>query len=227
MKVSTIFSVSLIAGALAAPAVVTVTKEAPPARVTVQAVVNVEDGGRQSSLSTLEKKTKTKSQKKTKPTPSTDLDKRAQKKRSNLSEWQQKMLDQHNKKRELHKDTDGLVWNDNLAILAQSYADRYDCSGNLAHNPEFIEAIGENLAVGYDDIDAIDAWYDEIQHYDYSNPVHQGRTAHFTQLVWKDTKNVGCAYKTCGGDLYNYIVCEYDPAGNWAGEFADNVKPLK
>lgn len=44
MKVSTIFSVSLIAGALAAPAVVTVTKEAPPARVTVQAVVNVEDG---------------------------------------------------------------------------------------------------------------------------------------------------------------------------------------
>ncbi|KAL3228543.1 Protein PRY1 [Nakaseomyces bracarensis] len=143
-----------------------------------------------------------------------------------LSDWEQKMLDSQNKKRELHQDTDALEWSDDLKNLAQRYADKYDCSGNLAHHSEFID-IGENLAVGYDDVDAVEAWYNEIKDYDFSNPVYQAKTGHFTQMVWKDSKKVGCAFKTCGGDLYNYIVCEYDPAGNWDGEFQDNVKSLK
>lgn len=145
---------------------------------------------------------------------------------SKLSEWEQKMLDSQNQKRSLHQDTDSLEWSDDLKNLAQKYADNYDCSGNMAHHNEFYE-IGENLAVGYDDVDAVDAWYNEIKYYDYNNPVYQSKAGHFTQMVWKNTKKMGCAYKTCGGDLYNYIVCEYAEAGNWDGEFQDNVKPLK
>lgn len=143
-----------------------------------------------------------------------------------LSEWEQKMLDSQNKKRSLHQDTGALEWSEDLKHLAQKYVDKYDCSGNMAHHDEYYE-IGENLAIGYDDVDAVEAWYDEIKFYDYNNPVYQSSAGHFTQMVWRNTTRMGCAYKTCGGDLYNYIVCEYYEAGNWDGEFSDNVKPLK
>jgi hypothetical protein len=52
---------------------------------------------------------------------------------------------------------------------------------------------------------------------------------HFTQIVWKQTKEVGCYTYTCP-DLANtgaknspFTVCNYLPAGNYAGEYADNV----
>ena len=48
-------------------------------------------------------------------------------------------------------------------------------------------------------------------------------TGHFTQLVWKGTKSVGCGKATCNGlDIY---VCNYDPAGNWERQYKQNVLP--
>ncbi|KAL3241175.1 sterol-binding protein [Nakaseomyces bracarensis] len=237
MKISTALYASLAVTTIASPAII----KSPKDVVTVQAVVHVENGATKTSYTTLNPQ----------KTASASVDSRSKQellaalvalankndksdnKQSNtdvqapkLSDWEQKMLDSQNTKRALHKDTDALEWSDDLKNLAQKYVDKYDCSGNLAHHDEFID-IGENLAVGYDDVDAVDAWYNEIKYYNFNNAVYQSKTGHFTQMVWKDSKKVGCAYKTCGGDLHNYIVCEYDPAGNWDGEFKDNVKPLK
>lgn len=57
---------------------------------------------------------------------------------------------------------------------------------------------------------------------------------HFSQIVWKSTTEVGCATVVCdslgnvdaSGSL-PFTVCNYNPAGNTGGEYADNVlKPI-
>jgi hypothetical protein len=42
---------------------------------------------------------------------------------------------------------------------------------------------------------------------------------HYTQVVWRATRSLGCAYATCRreGFLDEYWVCNYDPAGNVRG----------
>ncbi|SMN21736.1 similar to Saccharomyces cerevisiae YJL079C PRY1 Protein of unknown function [Maudiozyma saulgeensis] len=141
----------------------------------------------------------------------------------NLSDFASSMLAEHNKKRELHKDTPDLTWSETLASYAQNYADSYDCSGNLVHSGG---QYGENLAVGYGTTGSVDAWYNEISNYDFSNPGFSSNTGHFTQLVWKSTTQVGCGVKSCGGVWGDYVICSYDPAGNVSGEYADNVEAL-
>ncbi|MDO9190699.1 MAG: CAP domain-containing protein [Sulfurimicrobium sp.] len=40
---------------------------------------------------------------------------------------------------------------------------------------------------------------------------------HYTQLVWKKTTAVGCGMAVCGSRDQIW-VCQYSPAGNWAGQ---------
>lgn len=74
-----------------------------------------------------------------------------------------------------------------------------------------------------------------MRDYDFSKPTgFTEETGHFTQLVWKATRQVGCAAVDCGyskdGDRgakdasgrYRYaqgwyVVCEYMPPGNVMG----------
>ncbi|RAK79462.1 CAP domain-containing protein [Aspergillus fijiensis CBS 313.89] len=57
---------------------------------------------------------------------------------------------------------------------------------------------------------------------------------HFSQIVWKGTTKVGCATVTCpslgnvdAAEALPFTVCNYSPAGNYAGEYGTNVgKPL-
>ncbi|ODO05332.1 hypothetical protein L198_02025 [Cryptococcus wingfieldii CBS 7118] len=68
---------------------------------------------------------------------------------------------------------------------------------------------------------------ESIADYDASNP--QG--PHFTQVLWKSSTKLGCAQTSCAdGIIFTgygdspFIVCEYDPAGNVAGQYGDNVQ---
>ncbi|SMN21738.1 similar to Saccharomyces cerevisiae YJL078C PRY3 Cell wall protein with a role in mating efficiency [Maudiozyma saulgeensis] len=136
---------------------------------------------------------------------------------------QQSVLDEHNRLRALHVDTPPLVWDDALASFAQDWAAKYDCSGILTHSQE---PYGENLAIGYTAIEATDAWYDEIRFYNYSDPQYSETTGHFTQMVWKDSNKLGCALRNCYNAWTFYFVCEYDPPGNYIGDFSFEVMPL-
>jgi uncharacterized protein YkwD len=131
----------------------------------------------------------------------------------------------HNQKRRLHQDTPDLQWSDEIAASAQDYADAYNCNGTLTHsyNPKY----GENLALGYTTSAAVEAWYNEITLYDYSDPVFSNKTGHFTQLVWSNSTLVGCGSKYCDDYFRQYTVCQYYRPGNWKGEFGKYVKPLK
>jgi len=77
------------------------------------------------------------------------------------------------------------------------------------------------LAAGYGSIEAsIDAWYEEISDYSFSDPGFSEGTGHFTQVVWVASTEIGCAWVACNGQNGtpgSYLMCEYQTAGNVLG----------
>ncbi|ODV77499.1 the plant PR-1 class of pathogen related protein-like protein, partial [Suhomyces tanzawaensis NRRL Y-17324] len=136
------------------------------------------------------------------------------------SSFAQLILSAHNQYRAQHG-VAALTWNQEAYQYAQNNANNYDCSGVLTHTHG---KFGENLAAGYSNgPDAVKAWYDEGTSYNYQAA---NSYDHFTQVVWKGTSSVGCAYKDCRAENWGlYVVCEYDPPGNVVGQNKANVFP--
>lgn len=128
------------------------------------------------------------------------------------------ILNAHNEKRAAHN-VAPLTWDDKLYQYAANYAQSYSCSGGLTHSGG---PYGENLALGYaDGPSAVEAWYDEGANYDYSSAT---TFDHFTQVIWKSTTKLGCAYKDCSAENWGkYVICSYDPAGNFIGQGKANI----
>ncbi|CAH8512596.1 unnamed protein product [Dicrocoelium dendriticum] len=117
-----------------------------------------------------------------------------------------------------------LRWNRTLGRLAQQWA--VHC--RFEHEPN--QETGENLAFAtYRDWDPLKAWFDEHVNYTYGRfPKHVRKNiAHYTQLVWAETRSVGCHIEKCSklhtkdGIVKNayYTVCKYWPPGNYVGEY--------
>ncbi|CAM9131009.1 unnamed protein product [Ascophyllum nodosum] len=49
-----------------------------------------------------------------------------------------------------------------------------------------------------------------------------GYGGHATQILWKSTKELGCALGYCGDRTY--LVCQYNPPGNYVGMVEENVE---
>ena len=111
---------------------------------------------------------------------------------------------------------DPLTWSSDLASAAQRWASACtpNGSGGFAHDPNRGSA-GENLFWGTraEGRQAVQWWYDEIKDYNFAAPKWSGKVGHFTQVVWKDSKHIGCGAAVCGG--MNLWVCRYSPPGNW------------
>lgn len=121
-----------------------------------------------------------------------------------------------------------LTWSPDLAGYAQAWAEHLAAAGcSFEHRPgsgPWQQKHGENLFTGtagyYGAGEAVDSWINEKQFYqgqplDESN-YHQ--FGHYTQAVWKTTKQIGCGKALCNGQVI--IVCNYAPAGNVLGEKA-------
>jgi hypothetical protein len=118
-----------------------------------------------------------------------------------------------------------LTWSAELAASAQAWADK--CS-LMFHSPRSkSQRYSENLAYGGDRTveSAIDAWYKEVDEYNYNRPGFASATGHFTQMIWKGTKQIGCGVAKCYMGSFRFWVCHYAPQGNWAGQFPQNVPP--
>ena len=48
---------------------------------------------------------------------------------------------------------------------------------------------------------------------------------HFTQVVWKNTQKLGIAKAKSPKSGKIIVVANYEPAGNWIGQYKDNVPP--
>jgi len=118
-----------------------------------------------------------------------------------------------------------LTWSTSAEARAQSWADK--CQ--WFHNPN-ARPYGENLFASTDlsttPDQVVAAWASEAQHYDYaSNTCASGQVCgHYTQVVWRNTTEVGCAKQDCttgspfGGGTWQFWVCNYAPAGNFVGQ---------
>jgi hypothetical protein len=126
-----------------------------------------------------------------------------------------------------------LTWSDTLAQSAQQWANQLAATKSLAHSRS-----GENLASAnnsqlYPSVtQTADAWGQEKQHFvggtfpNVSNTGNWEDIGHYTQMVWRNTTEVGCGLAHYDDDqsmpgyiLHNTVlVCHYNPAGNVTGQ---------
>ncbi|RXN10335.1 ancylostoma secreted -like protein [Labeo rohita] len=142
--------------------------------------------------------------------------------------FEAEFLQTHNAYRKQHG-APPLTINKNLCRTAQAWAEHLLSIKTLKHsNKDY----GENLYYAWSSAtkkltghEAVESWYSEIKDYSFSRPGFNSKTGHFTQVVWKDTKEVGVGLATDGSTTF--VVGQYLPAGNItnAGYFEKNVLP--
>ena len=111
-----------------------------------------------------------------------------------------------------------LKWSDRLAMSAQKWADTLLARRQFVHNPN--SPFGENLfevrGGGVPAAQVVKVWAEEAREFDYRANKCRGMCGHYTQIVWRDTAEVGCGVARGGGR--EVWVCHYDPPGNWVGK---------
>ena len=113
-----------------------------------------------------------------------------------------------------------LTWSDRLAASAQQWADHLSSTGGFEHRSK--SKYGENLFemrnAESKPADVVQRWVEEKASFDYkTNKCRRGAMCgHYTQVVWRGTKEVGCAVaRRANREIW---VCEYDPPGNYVGQ---------
>ncbi|MGA8599173.1 MAG: CAP domain-containing protein [Bryobacteraceae bacterium] len=111
-----------------------------------------------------------------------------------------------------------LRWSRDLAGYAQDWANRLAREDRLYHHPHPV--YGENLFLidggRVRPANVVASWAAERGNYDYRTNSCRGRCGHYTQIVWRDTQQVGCARAESGNT--QVWVCEYSPPGNIVGD---------
>lgn len=152
--------------------------------------------------------------------------------------FRDQILQLHNQLRAQYNATD-LKWDQALGDSAAAWVDQ--CNFDASNTPYTSENIaagqGSNL-LPY----LFQQWAQEKDVYDMNHPgltgFNGGVTGHFTQIVWKGSTSLGCAWKACpAGKIQpgwtgtaTYLACQFSPPGNYAPggngtlqSFCDNV----
>ena len=123
-----------------------------------------------------------------------------------------------------------IKWSETLAKTAQAWADNLKSKGCvLEHSKD--SGYGENLywagpvtwSDGRTEVQSItpqkvvDNWGSEKQNYNHSKNSCSGVCGHYTQVVWKNSMEVGCGMAICDNKSQVW-VCNYNPPGNVEGE---------
>ncbi|XP_077545270.1 uncharacterized protein LOC144158322 [Haemaphysalis longicornis] len=138
---------------------------------------------------------------------------------------QREIVNRHNKWRRLHG-VPPVRNSEKLSRYAQAYAFWLAKQGEVKHRTE--HKYGENIYLAWNRRPnfhikgerAVDSWYKEIKMYKWTNKF-QYECGHFTQLVWRTARKIGSGIAKHNGKIY--VVTNYDPPGNVAGHFMENV----
>uniref|UniRef100_A0A8C3A9C0 Im:7150988 n=1 Tax=Cyclopterus lumpus TaxID=8103 RepID=A0A8C3A9C0_CYCLU len=130
--------------------------------------------------------------------------------------FQKEFLETHNAYRRKHN-TPQMTLSSEMTASAQKWSEHL-CS--LYAHSIYICSLSYILGK-----EAVDSWYGEIKDYNWSSPGYSSATGHFTQVVWKDSTELGVGLATDGRKVF--VVGQYRAAGNMnmAGYFEENVLP--
>lgn len=122
-----------------------------------------------------------------------------------------------------------LEWDAQLAANAKVWADALAETGTFEHSPADAsdpDVEGENLWAGtrgaWSPEDMIGLWIAEKRDYRpgifpaVSRSGDLEKVGHYTQVIWRNTRKVGCALAT--GREEDVLVCRYAEGGNVIGE---------
>lgn len=137
-----------------------------------------------------------------------------------------RLLDAHNAERR-RMGVPELRWRPKLAAEAQAYAQKLAQRRALVHAARAERGgAGENLWAGsagfYSAEEMVESMIAEKQHFRNGTFPQVSRTGqwrdvgHYTQLIWRETEEIGCAVAPGGG--HDWLVCRYWPAGNTFGK---------
>ena len=132
-----------------------------------------------------------------------------------------------------------VVWSQELETIAQRWADQCTFGHDTTRMKLDGTSVGQNVYIGYSSAqeqeDSLQsgmaapaqAWYDEVTDPGFSssniNPfVFESGAGHYTQVVWAETEEVGCAVvyfldSSAPLDYNNLVVCNYAVAANLVG----------
>merc|ERR1712061_229654 len=135
-----------------------------------------------------------------------------------------------------------LVWNDEVAKMAQTWADVCSSTPHDKNRKMALEGYPSGLYCGQNVYNswssqgpaktknlarAVQSWYDEVR--DFNEAVvenfrmddggHTGHIGHYSQVVWADVSVVGCGYEYRIDEKFNNmyretIICTYCKGGN-------------
>jgi hypothetical protein len=113
-----------------------------------------------------------------------------------------------------------LQWSDSLAASAQQWADHLASTGTFQHSGG-----GQNMSIatagGLSVTQLVGLWGNEKQYFKYgvfpdvSTTGNFAQVGHYTQVIWRNTTEVGCGLATGNGN--DILVCNYNPPGNFLG----------
>lgn len=115
--------------------------------------------------------------------------------------------------------TPPLAWSEKLAARAEAWAIKLIDTGMYAPHRDGL--FGENLfeiVGGHENpYQVVSAWASEAANYNHKTNSCTARCGHYTQVVWRSTKFVGCGVaRNAAREVW---VCDYAPHGNIVGEW--------
>ena len=144
-----------------------------------------------------------------------------------IDDYRMRAILKHNYYRSLHNSPE-LQINKNLNEIAQEYAKKLIDKNNYKdydiniYNDTFL---GQNVIIStkMTPEDMCLKWYNEGAEYDYKLNKYQNNKGHFTQIIWKNTKEVGFGFHLNDSGIFCGVAV-YFPAGNILGEYANNIQ---
>ena len=144
------------------------------------------------------------------------------------------MLDLHNCLRAKHEDTKPLKWDTALSKSAAYWAkfcaenDVFIHQKGLGDKGESLDRITSETPFKNPINAAIEKvlhWYSEIKKFNFKRKEVIGMPGrdHFTQMIWKSTRKVGCGYGVSKDGKTVVLNCHYYPTGNVFGEYDKNI----
>ncbi len=135
----------------------------------------------------------------------------------------------HNEYR-LEKHDVSLVWDDEVAAYAQEWAeylrDNHDCQlqhrswlgmDKVSYGENLYGASAWGMVLQTTPQQVVDAWWSEVEFYDYDTDGCTDVCGHYTQVMWESSTRLGCGVAFCNDGQTDVWVCNYDPPGNWIG----------